>query len=947
MPGVLGTVHGTVRMDIKQAVASYAALRAQNAKLVYTLRGTSESFISSGRSMVTAGAGLVYIFGKAVSSAAEFQRRMDFFGAVTDSNAKSMDRLRAFTLKMGTQTIYSVNEIADGFIELGKAGINARDIMDGIGRAMVNLGAAADIPLAESGQIITSTLKTWNMQATRATYVVNQLQGAANATIADVSDIGVSLKYVGGIAATTGVSLSDTIDAISLLAQAGIRGSTAGTSLRQMLVSLPGATGPATAELQALGIITKDGTNLFYDQTGTLKPLGQVYQILQNHTKGLNKEQKIMALRTIFNNRALAAASILTRSGAEGFRKMHKMVGQTTAEEIMHKRLNNLSGDIKILRANIEVMMVKAGTPFQQQMRSWVQNLTKLVQAFGKLDPKTQKLIVQFIGLGGAALLAMGMFNLIIGVMLRFIANMIKMGAGVKFLFKVLRILIFNLRWLVVLFGGELAAALGISAAALAAIVAVVLIVVGALVLLYMKWKPFRNLVNAFAKAIWDAIKAVVSFFKLLATDPGAAWDKIKQMAGDVAKAIVDAFKNLGSKVWNWLKGAASSVGDFVRGVIRWFQALPGRVLGIITRFVAKVISLMTFRNLGYVIGFVIGRVIKLWYLFMTKSLSVIGRMVSAILRFFASLPGKIGYLIGFLIGRAIRLWLLFMGKTLSIVQRIVSRVVGFFRTLPGKVGRFILRMVVLGNKLFLRFVHDAPHMAAELVRGVANFFANLPSRVAHFIQTMVTKGLNLLKRFKTQAINFAKGLAQGVVDGINGLPAAVGNILDRVIGAFRGVIQAGYNAVKDFAGGLWKGFKDGIGMHSPSHIERAMWQITGVMETETKKMAKHTMKVQKMSRQLADTQFGVGELKTPTGNRAVVKLASMHASNLRASRTLAGASGKRRAMRAGGQGASGDKRYEMKITNWHEGRGHMREIAQDTVDDQNSFETTVNGMSY
>ncbi len=946
MAGVLGTVSGRVTLDVRKAVAGYAAVRAQNSKMVYALRGTSESFIQSGRAMATAGLGLIAVFGKAVSSAAEFQRRMDFFGAVTNANKKQIRELSKYTLELGSNSIFSVNEIADGFIELGKAGIHTQGIIKGIGKAMVNLAASADIPLADAGQIITSTIKTFNLQATDATRVVNLLQGAANATIADVSDVGVSLKYVGGIAATTGVSLSDTIDAISLLAQAGIRGSTAGTSLRQMLVSLGGATGPATEELTKLGIITKDGTNLFYTQAGAIKPLGQVYQILQDHTKKLNQEQRLAALRTIFNNRALAAASILSRAGAKGFDKMNKAVKATTAQEIASKRLNNLSGDVKKLKANIDILLVRGGSPFQKQARQWVQSLTRLIKAFGNLDPKTQKMIIQTIGMAGAVLLAMGIFNLIIGTILKFVLSMIKMAAGVKFLVNILKILIFNLRWMVTLFGGELAAALGISVGALVAIVAVVLVVVAALVLLYFKWKPFRTLVNEFAKAIWDAIKAVGSFLKLLATDPGAAWGKLKSLAADVAKAIVNAFKGLASKVWGWLKGAASNVGDFIMSVIHWFESLPGKVLGIVTSFVAKVLSYMTFKNLGYVIGFVIGRVILLWIKLQLKIISLTLTLVTKVLSFFAKLPGKIGYLIGFLVGRVIALWLRMQLKIFALTLALITKVVNFFRKLPGRVAAFVTRMVLSALRLFGRMAKAAPKLAAEAVHGTINFFQALPGRVAAFVAKMVAKAIAKFKDLKSKAISFSKGAARGFVDGIKGLPGTVSGILGKVIQAFKDVITQGFNAAKSFAGGLWKGFKKGLGINSPSFIEKHMFQMNDTINKETKKMARQTANIQKLGQRWIASNSGLGSAGRFSDRSGYAGLASMHARNLTRAQQLSGAAGKRgdRRITVKSSGAH-DKRHEMKITNWHEGKGWVREIAEDVVDDDNSFDATVERM--
>src|SRR5690242_18655900 len=139
MAGMLGTISGQVRLDVRQAVAAYAAVRAQNARTVYALRGAGDSFVQAGQTMGVAGAGMVYVFGKAVKAAADFERKMDFFGAVTDTNKKKMAELSDYTLQLAQDTIYSADQIADGLIELGKAGVSADQIMRGIGDAMANL----------------------------------------------------------------------------------------------------------------------------------------------------------------------------------------------------------------------------------------------------------------------------------------------------------------------------------------------------------------------------------------------------------------------------------------------------------------------------------------------------------------------------------------------------------------------------------------------------------------------------------------------------------------------------------------------------------------------------------------------------------------------------------------------------------------------------------------
>lgn len=955
MAGGLGTITGQVRLDVRQAVASYAALRAQNASTVYALRGTGDAMVGAGKTFAAAGLGMLYVFGKVAGAAAEFERKLDFFGAVSGATAKQMQRLSKYALQLGQDTIYSANEIADGFVELGKSGVKVKDIIGGVGKAVTSLGAAGDIPLIQSAQIITSSVAQFALEAKDATHVADLLAGAANASIADITDIGYSLKYVGGIAHVAGLGLEDVTTAISILAQAGIKGSTAGTTLRQMIVSLPGVTAKAQQALQDLGIILKDGTNRFYDQKGELKPLSQVYQILGDSMKSLTAEQKTSALRTIFQTRALSAAAVLTRAGAKGFKNMYKEMSKVTAAEVASKRLDNLSGDIEILKGNIETLVIQAGGPFQEMLRGWVQNITKLVQAYGRLSPETQKNIIATIGIAGATLTAMGAFLIIVGTIFRFIAAVLKLIAGFKFLFKIMRIVIFNLRFAAAIFGGELAAALGVAAAAigitvgaLLAIIAVVVAVIAGLVILYLKCDAVRNAVNGFAMAIWNAIKAIGTFFKTLATNPGAIWDGIKKGVSSVG----DYLGKLPGIFASALGRALGAVGGWIGNVVGYFLSLPGKLLGIITSMAGKLFSLFTFRNVGYALGFFIGTVVRLMTTLPIKMITLALRAANGLFNIFKSLPGKIGFLIGFMVGRVVGSMIRMSIKMGLLAARAVMGVINFFKKLPGRIASFVIQTALKAIAKFNEIKAAIPRLAAEAVNGVVNFFQQLPARVYNFVNSMVNRAKAAFSRMKTNAIQMATAMFNGVVEAITGLPATIAGILDNCISAFKDVVTSAFNAAKDFAGGLWDGFKSGLGIKSPSFIEKHMFQMNKTLDSESKKMAKKTAAIQKIGKKYIDrtTTFGANGKAVPSSSAAsgYVKLASMHATNQNRARSLAGSAGKRSvadARRADRKGTAGDRKVAMEITNWRTGHGYIRGIAQDAVDDDQDYSETLGRM--
>jgi TP901 family phage tail tape measure protein len=918
---------------------------------MYALRGTSDTFIRAGRGMLVAGGIIAYGFTKAVGAAAEFERKMDYFGAVTDTNSKKMQKLSKFTLQVAQDTIYSANEIADGFVELGKAGVNADQIMRGVGRAMAYLGAAADIPLPEAAQIITSAVAQFELGGKEAIHVADLLAGAANASIADVTDIGYALKYVGGIAHTAGLGLDDVTTAISVLAKAGIRGSTAGTTLRQMIVSLPGTTDKAQAALKDLGIITEDGSNKFYDLHGNIKPLSQVFQILQNSMKGLTKEQQTTTLRTIFQTRALSAASVLMRAGSKGFKNMMGEMSKVTAMEVANKRLDNLSGDIEILKGNIETLVIQQGGPFQETLRGWVQKLTQLVQAFSKLDPQTQKFISQAVLMTGAGLILMGTLNLIIGIILKFIYNMIRMGESIKFVAGFLRNMWTWVRLLSSVFVDSLiaaltavAAALGITVGALVAILAAIAAVVAGVVILYKKWQPFHDLVNMVAGALWNAAKAVAGFFKRLITDPGKVWKDLKKGFN----SLVGWVRNLGGQISKGFQTALSAVGNFISKVVHWFISLPGRVWGAITSFMAKLKTIFTMKNIAYAIGYAIGVMVRLFLTFAIKVGLIVADLITKVVGFFRALPGKIA---GFIVNMAARVSKSFSRmkqKAINFTVKMVTGVVRQVRALPGKIAGFFAAMVGRALAWAIKFATSIPGKVKQAKDNIVNFVKDLPAKVGAKILEMYNKAKHWVQKLPMMFFNAGIDLYEKFRTSIENLPSLVGGIMDNLIGAIKDKITGAFNAVKDFASNMWDGFKAGLHINSPSIIEKKMWEITGVMDTEVKKMKKKTLDVQHMSKQLAKTSFTVGDpgaLPSASGYR---KLAVMHQTNQKAARMLAEGAGKqglRDARLTDRKQGDPNHRVPFHIDNWHEGTGHFRRIAQDTIDDDHDYADSLGRM--
>lgn len=839
MAGSLGTISGQVRLDVAQALAAFAAVRTSSASTSGSMYTAGTRMQTFGRGMAAVGVGMVAAFAVAVKAAADFEKKLDYFGAVNNATAQEMEKVRAKALELGTTTAFSASQVADAFVEMGKAGVSAKDITDGMAEAIINMASAADIDLTSATNIVTSQIQAYSMAASDAAHVTDVMAGAANASIIDVQDLGVSLKYVGGVAHGLGISFDSTVDAISLLGKAGIKGSTAGTSLRQIMVSLAGGTNKAKGVLEELGIITEDGGNKFFTAEGKAKSLSEVFQILQDHTADLTQKERLMAFRTIFNNRALAAAAILTKEGAKGFAEMNGEISKTTAADVAAKRLDNLAGDVQKLKGTFQTLMIEAGTPFQEFLRGIVQGITNLLQGFMRLPAGVQQGIMSFLLIGGVLLAFMGTTILIVGTVMRFVATLRTLWASVKLVWAVVKTAMIAFR----------ALSMTLLASPITWIVLAVIALAVAFYLLWTRSETFRNVVKGIGSAIKTGFLAVVEWFKGL---PKWFSDRWKDISSAFSTGIEWVKKN-----WDIL--LALLTGPFGLVVLVWrrfgddivsfFQSIPGAI----TSFASSAWAAITgfFGKLPYYIGFIIGFLIGQF----VAGLIQIGTTIAswsvtaynAIVGFFTRLPGVLANFFTSMYNNFIAFTVNFYNGAVSWGTNTYNAIVTWFQKLPGRIAAYFINMWNNARTTWTNFRNGATNFAVSSYNSIVNWFNKLPGRVASFLIDMKNRAVSAWNSTVSSARNFGLNVYNGFVNWVKKIPGAVNGAINNAIAAFNNMVSSAFNAASDFASGLWDGFKSGLGINSPSLIEKQMWQITSVTETETRRLGTHVRMMQNM----------------------------------------------------------------------------------------------------
>lgn len=320
---------------------------------------------------------------------ADFDEAMSEVGANTGATGKELESLRDAALDAGKSTVYNATQSAQAINELAKAGMSTADVLNGGLNGALALAASDGMDVADAAELMSSALAQFKLEGKDAGSVADALAAGAAAAQGSASDLGYALSQAGLVANSFGISMQETVGALSLFANTGMIGSDAGTSLKSMLQRLAGPSKEAAATMEELGINA-------YDASGNFIGLEALAGQLQERMGGLSMEQRNAAMNTIFGADAVRAANALYEAGADGVAEWTKTVSQAgVASEMAAAKTDNLKGDMEQLSGAVETALIKTGSGANDALRGIVQTVTDWVDAFASLDDGTQQFIVK------------------------------------------------------------------------------------------------------------------------------------------------------------------------------------------------------------------------------------------------------------------------------------------------------------------------------------------------------------------------------------------------------------------------------------------------------------------------------------------------------------------------------------------------------------------------
>lgn len=332
-----------------------------------------------------AGAVLGVSFGVAdtINTYKDFEAAMSQVQATSGATSSELTQLTAKAKEMGATTKFTAAESAEAFNYMAMAGWNAQQMTEGI-EGILNLAAASGEDLATTSDIVTDALTAFGLKASDATHFSDVLAKAASSANTNVSMMGETFKYAGAMAGTLGYSIEDVGVMVGLMANSGIKASSAGTQLNSIFTRLSTNTNGATDAIKELGIN-------FFDSSGNARDLSDVIDELRIATAGYTQEQKANLANTIAGTRAQSGLLAILNATQEDYDKLTESINNAdgAAAEMSEMRLDNLSGDITLFQSAVDGLKISLGERMSNSwLRDIVQWLTKQVpnveQAFSE-----------------------------------------------------------------------------------------------------------------------------------------------------------------------------------------------------------------------------------------------------------------------------------------------------------------------------------------------------------------------------------------------------------------------------------------------------------------------------------------------------------------------------------------------------------------------------------
>lgn len=630
----MAAVIGALRADLSASVAKFEADLGKAAASLEQFgkkaQRISANLEAAGQRLTAAITLPILAFGASTAKAAgDYEQSMNRVRALTNATGEDLDKLKKQARELGAATQFSASDAADAMGFLAMAGMKVNDIIGAMPHVLT-LAGAAQLDMAKAADIVTNVMAGYALGIDDLSHANDVLAKAFTSANTDLTDLATAMKYAGPVAQAAGVRFEETAAALSMMGNAGIQGSMAGTSLRGAISRILGPTKQMADAMKAAGL-------KFTDAHGRILPLADILQQLEPHANDAG------LFMTLFGQRAGPAMAALVSQGSGALRELTGELENAggTAAKISGVQMEGFKGLMKELESAFEELQLRiAESGLLTFLGALVLGATEVLRALAQLPDPVLAVLTAFAGLAavvgpllwmaGAFVGALGHLAPVMALIATAAADLAAPLAGLvsggSAFLRVLGPLAAAVGFVIgafIKFRGAFEEAFGYLVAQFQTQVQPAIAnLVGAVQTLFAAFDkllgsgPIAELVNfvqwavaeiaalllqglghAFLTVVATVADAVATLIRLtagvvetiallLSGDFSGAWEKAKETVADFAGGILDTLENLLPGVTSLVQALAEAVsrwvGDRIADVLNWIEArFPGFVSAV------------------------------------------------------------------------------------------------------------------------------------------------------------------------------------------------------------------------------------------------------------------------------------------------------------------------------------------------------------------------------
>lgn len=349
-----------------------------------------------GRGLMLTGLAAGVPFVQAMRTFSGFSDKMSAVRAIVGATSEEFESLVYAARQLAGA--FKPTEIAEGMLELGRAGFHTNEVLMAI-PGTLDLARAGAINLGESTAILANTLRSFGLAANQTDRVGDILAKTANMSTTDIKGIGDAMKHVASSAYLSGQSIERVSAALAVLANRGLQGELAGTALARTLVKLADA--PTRKEIKMqYGVETVNAD-------GDLRDMLDIIRDLNKATHNMGNAESLALFKDLFDMRGMKGAINLAENVDEWEKFTQDLKNsEGVAADVARIMEDNLGGSFRYVVAGAENLKIALGEVMDSGLRDWAKSLKSGADAARVFIDTHQSMIVGLVKLGGTITVA-------------------------------------------------------------------------------------------------------------------------------------------------------------------------------------------------------------------------------------------------------------------------------------------------------------------------------------------------------------------------------------------------------------------------------------------------------------------------------------------------------------------------------------------------------------